>query len=84
MERSTHRFEVAGEVIESTVITATPEEWEGSPESREARWSVLRRGATLIANAVALPGSILIPIGDVAARADRPRINYGRLDWPRV
>jgi hypothetical protein len=41
---------VAGEIVESDVIEATPDEWEDFPESKTGAWSVHKNSDRVIAN----------------------------------
>lgn len=80
MTRNTHRFPLLGEILESHYIIASPDEWDSSPESGDSRWSVFRGPATVFANRLALPGSILLPLHGATAGGPPGRLNDGRVE----
>lgn len=50
MERYRFNHAAAGEIVESDLIEATPEEWEDCPESKTGAWTVLIDGRRVLAN----------------------------------
>jgi hypothetical protein len=67
MIRDTHHFGVGDEIGDVTNITATAEEWDASPESRQDAWSVIRDGDEVRATRLTLPSGVTIggggPVG---------------------
>lgn len=55
MTRTTHSFEIHGEVAEVYNVIATPEEWANESDSRDPRWSIWRNDSLVIASRLTVP-----------------------------